>query len=74
MMKQELARMKQMALRGGDNPWEVDYNTKQAQSIDAAFDGDANVLKDKAKSAKAEDDMMILDKAKTIKFWGEDEK
>jgi hypothetical protein len=68
MMKQELARMKQMALRGGDNPWEVDYNTKQAQNIDAAFDGDATVVKDKAKSAKVEDDMSMLDKAKSIRF------
>lgn len=57
-----------MSIRGGDNPWAVDYNTKQAQEIDAAFDGDAVVMKDKAKTAKKEDDMMILDKAKTIKF------
>jgi hypothetical protein len=57
-----------MALRGGDNPWEVDYNTKQAQNIDAAFDGDATEVKDKAKSAKVEDDMSMLDKAKSIRF------
>ena len=68
MMKQEMARMKQMALRGGDNPWQVDYNTNQAKSIDAAFDGDSTTVKDKAKTSKVEDDMMILDKAKTIRY------
>ena len=68
MMKQEMARMKEMALRGGDNPWQVDYNTNQAKSIDAAFDGDSTTVKDKAKTSKVEDDMMILDKAKTIRY------
>lgn len=63
-----MARMKQMALRGGDNPWQVDYNTNQAKSIDAAFDGDSTTVKDKAKTTKVEDDMMILDKAKTIRY------
>ena len=38
MQKQELARMKGMLQRGGDNPWEVNYSQEAAGAISNAQD------------------------------------
>jgi len=38
MQKQELARMKAMYARGGDNPYAVDYNQDQKKNIEASLE------------------------------------
>ena len=66
MQRQELARMKKMMARGGDNPYEVNFSQEAQQSIDGAFDGD-NSLGDAAKKSD-EGAGGFMDKAKRLSF------
>lgn len=65
----ELARMKQMLHRGGDNPWEVNYSKDGANAIDGT-DSDHN-LKDSSKKSgdgAGEKANSLLDRAKRVTF------
>lgn len=65
MQRQELARMKHMLQRGGDNPWEVNYTAEAAKAIDGTDD---NVLTDKSKKSGEGEGASFTDKAKRIAF------
>lgn len=65
MQKQEIARMKSMMARGGDNPYEVNFSKDAQNQIEGAIDGD-NALGDSAKSS--EEGAGFMDKAKRLSF------
>merc|ERR1711908_91618 len=65
----EMARMKAMLQRGGDNPWEVQYSQEAAKAIDGT-DSDHN-LKDTSKKSDEKDggaSGSFIDRAKRVTF------
>lgn len=65
MQKAELARMKAMMSRGGENPWEVGYNEQLAKTNEG-IDAADNNLKDASK--KTDGDLTMIDRAKSFSF------
>lgn len=62
MYKQEMERQKAMMARGGDNPWEVNFDEKLAKEQDGV--DSENSLKDSSEGGSG-----ILSKAKSFSFW-----
>ncbi len=65
MQRQEMARMRGMMQRGGDNPYAVNYDVEQGKKINQVHD-DSTLVVDKAQVAKDTDSFM--DKAKKFSF------
>lgn len=64
MQKQELARMKAMYARGGDNPYAVAYDQEQGKNINSLDDKTAIV----DNAAVAQETGSFMDKAKKFSF------